>query len=101
MRLLQEHGLTVALAESCTGGLVSHLITNVAGGSDYLLWCIPKRLGEKGTDYDFYDNGTGFQADFQNAETITDLENENYWTEDYYAYRSTNPGLGAITIETK
>lgn len=34
-RLLQEKGLTLSVAESCTGGLVSHMITNVAGSSDY------------------------------------------------------------------
>ncbi|MBI3599231.1 MAG: CinA family protein, partial [Nitrospinae bacterium] len=27
--------LTLSIAESCTGGLVSHLITNVPGSSDY------------------------------------------------------------------
>lgn len=36
-RLLVQHGLTVATAESCTGGLVCHCLTNVSGSSDYVL----------------------------------------------------------------
>ena len=34
---LQERGLTLALAESCTGGLIGDLITDVPGSSDYFL----------------------------------------------------------------
>ena len=34
-RLLREKGATLALAESCTGGLISRRITGVAGSSDY------------------------------------------------------------------
>src|SRR5215510_3584052 len=33
--ILRERGLKLALAESCTGGLVSDRITNVPGSSDY------------------------------------------------------------------
>ena len=35
--LLRERQLTVSVAESCTGGLISHLLTNVSGSSDYFL----------------------------------------------------------------
>ncbi len=38
--LLRERGLTLALAESCTGGLIGDRITNVAGSSDYFLGAI-------------------------------------------------------------
>lgn len=36
VRLLQEKGLTVTAAESCTGGLIAGTLVNVAGASDVL-----------------------------------------------------------------
>ncbi len=36
-QLLKKKGLTLATAESCTGGLIGHRITNIPGASDYFL----------------------------------------------------------------
>ena len=36
-RLLKESGKTMSCAESCTGGMISHLITSIPGSSEYYL----------------------------------------------------------------
>ncbi|MBU8849867.1 MAG: CinA family nicotinamide mononucleotide deamidase-related protein [Desulfobacterales bacterium] len=37
-RLLTKEKKTLAIAESCTGGLISNMVTDVAGSSDYFLF---------------------------------------------------------------
>ncbi|MFH2044245.1 MAG: competence/damage-inducible protein A [Pseudomonadota bacterium] len=37
-KLLKKNNATIAVAESCTGGLVSDMLTNVSGSSDYFLF---------------------------------------------------------------
>jgi len=36
-KLLRKHGLRLAVAESCTGGLIGHRITNIPGSSTYYM----------------------------------------------------------------
>ncbi|MCK5850219.1 MAG: CinA family protein, partial [Kiritimatiellae bacterium] len=35
--LLREKNWTLAVAESCTGGLIGHTITTISGSSEYFL----------------------------------------------------------------
>jgi nicotinamide-nucleotide amidase len=48
--LLNARGLTCAAAESCTGGLISHLITQVPGSSEYFLGSIVSYSNEVKAD---------------------------------------------------
>jgi len=46
-RALTARGATLALAESCTGGLIGHLVTEVAGASDYFRLAIVAYANEE------------------------------------------------------
>jgi nicotinamide-nucleotide amidase len=46
VNLLREKGLTLGVVESATGGLISHLITNVPGASDVYLGSITSYSNE-------------------------------------------------------
>jgi PncC family amidohydrolase len=43
---LSNHGLRLAVAESCTGGLIGHLLTNVAGSSKYYMGSVTAYANE-------------------------------------------------------
>jgi nicotinamide-nucleotide amidase len=43
---LRKRGLKLAVAESCTGGLVGHRLTNIAGSSDYYLGSVTAYANE-------------------------------------------------------
>jgi len=49
-RLLKERRLTIAIAESCTGGLIAHRITNVSGSSAYFERCVVTYSNESKMD---------------------------------------------------
>jgi nicotinamide-nucleotide amidase len=56
-RLLREHKLTVAAAESCTGGLIANRISDISGASSYFLggivaYCNSVKIHALGVDDD-------------------------------------------------
>lgn len=60
--ILRHRGLTMATAESCTGGNIAHEITAIAGSSDYFVGSVisyhrdvkEKQLGVSASDIDTY-----------------------------------------------
>ena len=57
--LLRERGLTLALAESCTGGLVGHRVTNVPGSSRWFRGAIVPYVNDAKTAMSQYSDLKG------------------------------------------
>jgi nicotinamide-nucleotide amidase len=57
-KLLKSKGLTLGAVESATGGLISHLITNVPGSSDYFKGSVISYANETKTDVISVKSGT-------------------------------------------
>ena len=74
--LLRERGLTIAIAESSTGGLISHLITDVPGSSSYY----------KGTVV-AYDNEVKIKILGVKRETLEKYKSVSYQTGEEMAQR--------------
>jgi len=99
-------GLTIkadTFLEADIEGAGANTITNdntqswaaiTAGAGSYLFFGFPTRLG----DVAFWVGG--FEGGFESSETVS-VTNVNGYAEDYYAWRSTNAGLGETTVETK
>ena len=99
------YGLTVktdTFLEADIEGLGTNEITNdntqtwssvTTGVGEYMLFSFPKRLGIP----TFWVGG--FEGGFESPETVS-VTNANGWTEDYYAWRSTNSNLGETSVET-
>jgi len=49
--LLREKGLTLSIAESCTGGLICDRITNIPGSSDYFMGGMVNYSNESKAEY--------------------------------------------------
>lgn len=94
---------TSGYSEADIEGLGTNEITNdntqvwdavTTGAGEYMLFAFPKRLGIP----TFWVGG--FEGGFESPETVS-VTNSNGWTEDYYAWRSTNSNLGETVVETK
>jgi nicotinamide-nucleotide amidase len=72
-RQLQENHLTLALAESCTGGLIGHRVTSVAGSSDYFLGGVVSYSNEAKADLLHVDPEVLAQFGAVSPETARDM----------------------------
>ena len=91
-RLLEERSLTIAVAESCTGGLIANMLTNISGSSKYF---------ERGIIS--YSNASKVEILKVNEDTITEfgavsLEVARQMAEGVKAISGTDIGLSVTGI---
>ncbi len=72
-RRLKEGRLTLAVAESCTGGLIGHRVTSVAGSSDYFLGGVVSYSNEAKADLLHVDPEVLAQHGAVSPETARDM----------------------------
>lgn len=70
--LLKSQSATLSAAESCTGGMISHLLTSVPGSSNYFMgavvsYHIDVKQGELGITKDLLDNYGVYSAEMAEA----------------------------------
>jgi hypothetical protein len=81
----------IGLASKQLSGSKAKTFTVNAGSGQYIYFCSPVRYGQCA-----FKSG-GFEGGFEAAQTVS-VTNASGHTENYYVYRSTNPGLGSTTI---
>lgn len=81
-----------------TGSAKLSLAVNITSGN-YFVFAMPSRL--LGTGIAFKDHATGFAIDMSAASpyTVSNRTSARAFSETFYVYRSTNTGLGSITID--
>lgn len=72
-QLLMEKKLNLVLAESCTGGLISHRITNVPGSSDYFLGSLVSYSYEAKQEWLGVKKGTLMKFGAVSRETVIEM----------------------------
>ena len=71
--LLRQRGMTIAVAESCTGGLIGHRLTAVAGSSDYVDRVLVTYSNRAKVELLGVDQGTLDEHGAVSAETATQM----------------------------
>ena len=72
-KLLKEKSLKIAFAESCTGGLVGHRLTNIPGSSEYYLGSVTAYANKAKLQLLGVSNDTLEKAGAVSKETVAEM----------------------------